>query len=47
MLIGAIIVESARCPTAAVEEVFDPLRIIPRAMTSLETRRAALRISKL
>ena len=44
MLMGAIIVESARCSIAAVEEEFDPLRIMRRAMTSLETRRVALRI---
>jgi hypothetical protein len=46
-LIEAMIKESARCPNAMVEGTFAPLRIIPRAMTSLARMRAALRIAKL
>jgi hypothetical protein len=47
MVMEAITEESARCPNAMAEEAFVPLRIIPRAMTSLARVRAALRISKL
>jgi hypothetical protein len=47
MFMGAIIVESARCPIGMAEEKLDPLRIIPRAMTKLANRRATFRISQL